>query len=290
MEHDCVLEIISCVDASKPLHRQPLQHQGATQGGKTSPAATNVVERRLLRMQLTDGVSQCGAIEYMPLGNKSSWLPGETLTILAATRCVGGMLLLQPELVHVSSSVGHGSHSTSVSKRIAVASREEQDSGRSGDAQAPKFRPLDLEPMAIAVAPQRDDSDGSSAKSGDGIARHGNSSEPSSTGDTPVTQRMPAPAPPKKAASVSKAVAAAVPKPPPATPAAKSGLDPDMVADLMAMGLTLREIHEQLGLPPPGDEAGADAAGASAPSSKGPPQRGAGANGRGTGGRGRSRR
>ena len=77
-----LLQVVSAVNAGVPAH------------GATSSTAT-----RLLRLQLTDGHSQCGAFEYKPLGtlDAARTTPGAKLLVTTGARFVGGMLLLEPE-------------------------------------------------------------------------------------------------------------------------------------------------------------------------------------------------
>ena len=81
--------VLSCVDSSRPRA-----------GGNESNA------HRLLRFQLTDGQTQCGAFEYTSLKTLTASIisPGSKLRILPGTRFVGGMLLLEPGGVDVLSA------------------------------------------------------------------------------------------------------------------------------------------------------------------------------------------
>ena len=76
-----LLQIVSVIDAGAPARM---------------PASSG--HHRLLRLQVTDGVSQCGAFEWISLGDvaEAQLLPGAKLRIKSGARLAGGMLLLDP--------------------------------------------------------------------------------------------------------------------------------------------------------------------------------------------------
>ena len=245
LAEDALLQIVSVVDAG--CARSEERTRSPSEAGRSHG-------KRLLRMQLTDGTSQCGAFEYVSLGavDPLNLTKGAKLVAKRGTRRVGGMLLLEPELTEL-----RGGH-TLVQRAEETVSKERY---------APRFVPLP--PVLPSTKPQAPS-----------LQPHGRNLAP--TSEPPVA---PAPAahghrapthiihveepvqPPARHNQMASAPASAVhatkpspkPKPKPKldpnpSPAADASgaLDPGLVADLLAAGLSLEEIHSQLGLPPPG--------------------------------------
>ena len=212
----CELRVLSCVDAAQPLHRQAENHKNMHNN------------KRLLRMQLTDGCRQCGAFEYSPFltsPTPQSVAPGATIRVHAGTRIQGGLLLLEPDRVDFLGGAPQTAH------EIA----DPRSDGNTEGA-APKFTPLPNPPVQEAP-PSRS-------------PRLCSTAAPAATASAP--NRKPATA----AAALTRGYAAVEPRaskpqiqPPSAT--IPPALDADLIEQLLATGLSLEEVHSSLGLPAP---------------------------------------
>ena len=258
----CVLDIISSIDASRPVNEQHDQKAAGTS--------------RLLRLQLADARgTQCGAFEYRPLGSVPCLGPGARVRVGQGTRVAGGMLLLTPEATSWS-----GSPSPS-----AAAPAAEADG-------PPRFKPF-VPPASGAPSPAtaaRQPPPPSSVPPA--------SQAPAPAAPAPAAAAVrPPPRPSPTPAAVSRASpatskptrAAAPPAPqaPPTVPTAPA-LDPGLVADLLDSGLTLAEVYATYGLPPPPSASGPASSGVSSGGGQ-CGARSAGSKGKGGGGKGRTR-
>lgn len=201
----CELEVLSCVDASAPIGSQRDLAEGSA---------------RLLRFQLSDGVSQCGAFEYRPLGKLDEKMlrPGATIRIAAGTRVAGGMLLMTQEEVEWI-SLG----------RAPVLAPYAGDSSYSAAEIAPRFSPPSLTPAAgTAPASRVSYCNGSgTASTASAVAvteeaphSHNKVSSVSASAGPDKPHRPDSRAPPSPASAVHAAPPAPAPAPPPPPPRA----------------------------------------------------------------------
>ena len=259
LTHELNLQIVSAFDAGVPAHASH-----ASSGS------------RLIRLQLTDArSSQCGAFEYQSLGHvpEESITPGAKLRVKSGARFVRGMLLLEPSVIEFLGGWVEA---------LASASEKAKGHGELGTVYAtdspPRFVPLPDLPaqspqaavrtaappactptvMSSSILPQRPTTP-QRPKSPQRL-QHVVPLQPPPQRIPPM-QRMPASGaaspPPKSAQHLAQPpVQQIAPRPqheqaPEPASASLPPLDPDMVADLLAIGLSLEEIHEQLGHPPP---------------------------------------
>jgi hypothetical protein len=332
------LRVISSTDVSQPTCKQRRINDGLPPRGGAG---------RLLRLQLTDGVVQCGAFEYRPLDPTLSVDVGATLLVKQGTLVARGMLLLEAEKVEL------------VAAPPPHAAAEAHDAAATkGDGlpSAPKFTPLPVAPVhasrggaaepsraigapsaasaAVTPCPRSLVEGGRTTQCGaaaagqqtlstapppglqqqqqqqqqqqplaraatptSGQTRTRTGSKPAS--DASTTEAKPAsgastteaPLPHRAAKQRAAAATTTTPRapivrPPPApaaapAPPAAPALDADLVADLLASGLSLAEVHLHLGLPPPPTPEAATAAPTAAAGGRPPTSKG----GRGRGGR-----
>ena len=238
LPHECLLEVLSAVDASRAL-TSPINNESSS-------------SRRLLRLQLTDGNAQCGAFEYKPLGavGKAYLRRGAKIKIKLGTRVAGGMLLLVPELTEWFSAAPLDAAAGAATVDVSDA--------------APRFTPLPDNPTPPPQKPAAPPPPAAAPAPPPPPQQQPSQQQPSQPKPPPPKPPPPKPPPPKP--------------PPPQAPTAPTApaLDPELIEQLLATGLSLADVHASLGLPPPQ---------ASAPSVKtdGAPQKGGG--GRGKGGR-----
>jgi hypothetical protein len=233
-----LLQIVSVIDAGAPARM---------------PASSG--HHRLLRLQLTDGVSQRGAFEFRSLGDvaEAQLLPGAKLRIKSGARLAGGMLLLDPLTVEwLGGHVKHLADAWHLQKL-----RRETDANANA-TNAPKFAecgggPLETVPNVRVAAPVKEP-----AVIASPLSRLSVPTRQPQVPEAPAAPRAPAAAAAAAAAAAGRSARA--PK-----PVSTSGLNPGMVDELLAAGLSLSEIHVQLGLPPPPPECGATKAAEGAP-------------------------
>ena len=237
LPHECLLEVLSAVDASRAL-TSPINNESSS-------------SRRLLRLQLTDGNAQCGAFEYKPLGavGKAYLRRGAKIKIKLGTRVAGGMLLLVPELTEWFSAAPLDAAAGAATVDVSDA--------------APRFTPLPDNPTPPPQKP---------------AAPPPPTAAPAPPPPPQQQPSQPKPPPPKPPPPKPPPPKPPPPQAPPATQTAPT-LDPELIEQLLATGLSLADVHASLGLPAPQ---------ASAPSVKtdGAPQKGGG-RGKGGGRKGR---
>ena len=260
-------EILSCIDVSQPALSTSSGRGDAESDGQTRHSQKTVeTQRRLLRLQLTDGKSQCGAFEWQPLGSVSpSYLrPHSQIRLGPATRCVKGMLLLTPEDVEFLG----GGEGEPPSKAAEVESH--------GGDRPPRFTPTALgaapipprshvatsvnlgqpsaQPVLLAPAAAPAPSTVQQPAAPRPVAR----TAPSESAGPPKQCTRPTPRSAPTAAAPTAAATTVGSRRPPSTPSkgaaaaatatSGSAVDPELLEQLMSMGLSASEVHAHLGL------------------------------------------